>query len=65
MKWTDEQEEKWVLFEDLKNGDGFEKDGLLFIKTKVDEAFNVILNMYRVFDDDDKVILRKCEIIFH
>lgn len=65
MKWTDERDEKWISFEDLKNGDGFEKDDLLFIKTKVNEAFNVIHNMYSVFDDDDKVILRECEIIFH
>ena len=65
MKWTDEQNKRWVLFEELKNGDGFEKDDILYIKIKFDEAFDIINNIDRTFDDDDKVILRKCEMIFH
>lgn len=65
MKWTDEQNKRGVLFEELKNGDGFEKDDLLYIKIKFDEAFDIVNNIDRIFDEDDKVILRKCEMIFH
>ena len=65
MKWTDEQNKRWILFEELKNGNGFEKDDLLYIKTKFDEAFDIINNIDRVFDEDTVVIPRNCEIIFH
>lgn len=65
MIWTDEQNKKWTSFEELKYGDGFEKDDFLYIKIKFDEAFDIINNRHCVFNDDDKVLPRDCEIIFH
>lgn len=65
MKWMDYSSKNYMLFGKLKNGDGFEKNSVLYIKVNEVGAFDVIHNRWAVFHDDIKVLRRDCEIIFH
>lgn len=44
MKWTDNSITKDILFKDLKVGEGFETDEILYIKVGDNCAFDVINN---------------------
>lgn len=65
MKWTDNSTIKIALFEDLKVGEGFEKDEILYIKVSDDCAFDVINNRRNFFNSTVEVLRRDCEIIFY
>lgn len=65
MKWTDNSTIKRIPFKDLKYGEGFEKDGILYIKVGEISAFDVINDKNILFGLSKMVIPRDCEIIFH
>lgn len=65
MKWTDSLIIKNVFFKDLKVGEGFEIDEILYIKVSDDGAFDVINNRRDFFNSTMEVLRRDCEIIFH
>lgn len=65
MKWTDKSTIKIALFEDLKVGEGFEKDEILYIKVSDNGAFDVINNRGDFFNSTVEVLRRDCEIIFY
>ena len=65
MKWTDNSIIKRVPFEDLKCGDGFEVDEILYIKVSDNCAFDVINNKGDFFQSDYEITPRDCEIIFY
>ena len=65
MKWTDNSIKKDIPFKDLKYGDGFEEDNILYIKIGDDCAFDVINNKGDFFQSDYEITPRDCEIIFH
>lgn len=65
MKWTDNSITKDILFKDLKVGEGFETDKILYIKVGDNCAFDVINNKRDFFQPTDEIIPRDCEIIFY
>lgn len=65
MKWTDSLIKKDILFKDLKVGEGFEKDEILYVKVSDNGAFDVINNRGGFFNSTVEVTPRDCEIIFH
>lgn len=65
MKWTDNSITKGILFKDLKVGEGFEKDEILYIKVSDNCAFDVINNRGDFFNSTVEVLRRDCEIIFY
>ena len=65
MKWTDNSIKKDVLFKDLKVGEGFEEDEVLYIKVSDNSAFDVINDRGDFFQPDCEITPRDCEIIFH
>lgn len=65
MKWTDYSITKDILFKDLKVGEGFETDEILYIKVSDNCAFDVINNKGDFFQPTYEITPRDCEIIFH
>ena len=65
MKWTDNSITKDILFEDLKVGEGFEKDEILYVKVSDNAAFDIINNRGSFFNPTIEIIPRDCEIIFY
>lgn len=65
MKWTDNLIRKDIFFKDLKIGEGFEIDGILYVKVSDDGAFDVINNRGDFFNSTIEVLRRDCEIIFY
>lgn len=65
MKWTDNSITKDILFKDLKVGEGFETDEILYIKVGDNCAFDVINDKNITFDSAVEVTPRDCEIIFY
>lgn len=65
MKWTDDSITKDILFKDLKVGEGFETDEILYIKVSDNRAFDVINNKEDFFQSTYEITPRDCEIIFH
>lgn len=65
MKWTDNSITKDILFKDLKVGEGFETDEILYIKVSDNCAFDVINNKGDFFQPIYEITPRDCEIIFH
>lgn len=65
MKWTDNSITKDTLFKDLKVGEGFETDEILYIKISDNCAFDVINDKNITFDSAVEVTPRDCEIIFY
>ena len=65
MKWRDDLITNGTPFEDLKVGEGFEKNGILYIKVGDNCAFDVISNRESFIKSSAKVAPRDCEIIFH
>ena len=65
MKWTDKSITKDILFKDLKVGEGFETDEILYIKVSDNCAFDVINNKGDFFQPTYEITPRDCEIIFH
>lgn len=65
MKWTDNSIKKDILFKDLKIGEGFEEDEVLYIKVSDNGAFDVINDRGDFFQSDCEITPRDCEIIFH
>lgn len=65
MKWTDNSITKGILFKDLKVGEGFEIDEILYVKVSDDGAFDVINNRGDFFNSTIEVTPRDCEIIFY
>lgn len=65
MKWTDKTSKNCTTFGKLRCGDGFEKDNVLYIKVRANNAFDIINNIWTTFNDDIVVLFRNCEIIFY
>lgn len=65
MKWTDNSITKNILFKDLKVGEGFETDEILYIKVGDNCAFDVINNKGDFFQPTYKITPRDCKIIFY
>lgn len=68
MKWTDNSITKDILFKDFKDlkvGEGFETDEILYIKVGDNYAFDVINNKGDFFQPTYEVTPRDCEIIFY
>lgn len=65
MKWRDDLITNGTPFESLKVGEGFEKNGTLYVKISENGAFDVISNKRSFFKSTAKVVPRDCEIIFH
>lgn len=65
MKWRDTLIKNGTPFENLKVGEGFEKNGILYVKISENRAFDVISNKGSFFKSTAKVAPRDCEIIFY
>lgn len=65
MKWTDNSTIKSTLFKDLKIGEGFEMDEILYVKVSDASAFDVINDRGEFFYASAEITPRDCEIIFH
>lgn len=68
MKWTDNSITKDILFKDFKDlkvGEGFETDEILYIKVGDNCAFDVINNKGDFFQPTCEITPRDCEIIFY
>lgn len=65
MKWTDNSITKDILFKDLKVGEDFETDEILYIKVGDNCAFDVINNKGDFFQPTYEITPRDCEIIFY
>lgn len=65
MKWTDNSITKDILFKDLKVGEGFETDEILYIKVSDNCAFDVVNNKGDFFQLTYEITPRDCEIIFY
>lgn len=68
MKWTDNSITKDILFKDFKDlkvGEVFETDEILYIKVGDNCAFDVINNKGAFFQPTYEITPRDCEIIFY
>lgn len=65
MKWTDYSVTKNIFFKDLKVGEGFEENEILYVKVSDNSAFDVINNRGSFFSLTAEITPRDCEIIFH
>ena len=62
MKLTDNRRKKATTFGDLRTGDAFEHEGMIWLKTTSDEAFNLEDEEIDGFYDDTAVHLVKINI---
>lgn len=73
MKITDNRNVKTIEFKDVKEGDIFEYDNIIFLKTSFTYAYDEdLLNCYNLqdnefsyFNDDERVIMLKGELIIN
>lgn len=64
MEWTDVSLVK-VCFGELKKGDCFEFANIYFIKIKDNLAFDIINNIATVFQENQQVIYKNCELVVY
>ena len=62
MKLTDNRRKKATTFSELRTGDAFEHEGMIWLKTTSDEAFNLEDEEIDGFYDDTAVHLVKISI---
>lgn len=62
MKLKDNRREKPTTFRDLRTGDAFEHEGMIWLKTTCDEAFNLEDEETEWFSDDTTIHLVKISI---
>ena len=65
MNVVDERLKTMPNFSELKIGEGFEFDNVLFIKVTQEDAFDVLNNHAIFFNDKTRVIRRDVDIIFY
>jgi len=64
MKWTDKRNNFLKTFSEVQVGEGFEYEGILFIKVQENLSFNIMNNRMEEFGSMDHVYIRDVEIIF-
>lgn len=62
MKLTDNRRKRATTFSDLRTGDAFEFEGMIWLKTTCDEAFNLEDEEIEDFYSDTAVHLVKISI---
>lgn len=62
MKLTDNRRKRATTFSDLRTGDAFEYEGVIWLKTTCDEAFNLEDEEIDSFYNDTAVYLVKISI---
>lgn len=62
MKLTDNRRKRATTFSDLRTGDAFEYEGMIWLKTTCDEAFNLEDEEIDSFYNDTAVHLVKISI---
>lgn len=65
MNVVDERLKVLPNFNELKIGEGFEFNNILFVKVTQEDAFDVLNNRAVFFDDKTRVVRRDVDIIFY